>query len=120
MNSATSDIESRQPVWEALSELFLDTDTSIARDRRAGVLASSPYSVDDLERILADEVYPICRWNLLDVVGEWAAFDRVWLRKRILRRVRRPHLGGRKRRRAVQRLPEWQATRSVVEQLRGR
>lgn len=65
--SLMSDIGHRRPVWEALSSLFLDTDTSIARPWRARVLAASPYSLAELDDILMDEVYPVCRWNLLDV-----------------------------------------------------
>jgi hypothetical protein len=28
----------------------------------------------ELEQTLRDEVFPICRWNLLSIAGEWAGF----------------------------------------------
>lgn len=87
MKSAPEDLENRRPVWEALSGLFLDTDTSIDRARRIDVLAASPYSIDELQEILVDEVYPVCRTNLFSIAGEWAGFDPDWLQTRILRRV---------------------------------
>jgi hypothetical protein len=87
---APDDLEARRPVWDALSSLFLDTDTSLLRSWRVSVLAPSPYSIEELERILLDEVYPVCSWNLLDVAGEWAGFDPEWLESSILRRLESP------------------------------
>jgi len=90
MKPAHEDLEHRQPVWEALSDLFLDTDTSLARTWRVGILAASPYSLDELQQILVDEVYPVCRSNLFSIAGEWAGFDLGWLQSSILRRLRSP------------------------------
>jgi len=87
---AKDDLDNRRPVWDALSSLFLDTDTSLSRGWRVRLLASSLYSLEQLESILVDEVYPICRWNLLSIAGEWAGFDIVWLEKKILRRLQSP------------------------------
>ncbi|MGH9959894.1 MAG: DUF7079 family protein [Pyrinomonadaceae bacterium] len=36
-----------------------------------GIIAASPYSLEEIESILVDEVYPICKYNLLNVAGEW-------------------------------------------------
>lgn len=90
MKPAHEDLEHRRPVWEALSDLFLDTDTSLARAWRAGILAASPYSLDELQQILVDEIYPVCRSNLFSIAGEWAGFDPEWLESSILRRLRSP------------------------------
>ena len=77
-------IEERLPVWEALSEFFLDTELDDAGyNRIADVLASSPYSISEMEGILRHEVYPVLIWNLRNVAGEWAGFDREWLREAI-------------------------------------
>ena len=84
---AADDLAARQPVWEALSDMFLDTDTSLSRQWRAEQLVASPYSIEQLEFILIDEVYPVCRYNLLSVAGEWAGFDPEWLQANILRRL---------------------------------
>ena len=83
---AQADLLNRRPAWAALSELFLDTSfDSGDRDRIASILASSSYSLADLEHILLWEVYPACRQNLLWIAGEWLAFDPEWLQSRILR-----------------------------------
>ncbi|WP_350283753.1 hypothetical protein [Nitrosomonas sp.] len=87
---AAEDLAARQPVWEALSDMFLDMDTSLSRQWRADQLARSPYSIEQLEFILVNEVYPICKYNLLSMAGEWAGFDPEWLKEKIL-----CHLGSR-------------------------
>lgn len=87
MKPAHEDLEHRRPVWSALSDQFLDTDTSLTRSWRVGILAASPYSIEELQEILLDEVYPVCRTNLMNPAGEWAAFDSEWLESVILRRL---------------------------------
>jgi hypothetical protein len=91
MKPAHEDLGNRRPVWEALSDLFLDTDTSLARGWRVGVLAASPYSLDELQEILVDEVYPVCRSNLFSIAGEWVGFGPEWLQSSILQRLRSPY-----------------------------
>jgi hypothetical protein len=114
---AAQDLSARRPVWEALSDLFLDTDPSSSRQWRAEQLAASPYTLEQLEFILLDEVYPVCKYNLLSVAGEWAGFDQEWLQSKILRR-----LGSRLRflhglslgRLTVPASAEWQATKVAI------
>jgi hypothetical protein len=97
--------------------MFLDTDTSLSRQWRAERLAGSTYTVDQLEFILVNEVYPICKYNLMSVAGEWAGFDQAWLEARILRRLR-----SRLRfldalsfgRSAVHLSDEWRATKTAI------
>jgi hypothetical protein len=62
----------RRIVWSALSELFLDTETRWYVPRIAHALAGAGYTAGELERIWQFEVVPECRWNLLQVAGEWA------------------------------------------------
>ena len=90
LKSISEDAEYRRPVWQALSDMFLDTDTSLSRDWRVKELAQSPYSLAELEEILVNEVYPACRGNLLCIAGEWAGFDLEWLEGRIRRRSNSP------------------------------
>ena len=84
MKATEAQIAERLPVWEALSEFFLDTDLQpddyvcIARK-----LAATTYTENEIEEILVCEVCPVCRWNMLWIAGEWAGFDRAWLKKRI-------------------------------------
>ena len=57
-------VETRKPVWIALSELFLDVDPSLAYDYIARTLAASPYTLNELYAILCDEVAPLLKSNL--------------------------------------------------------
>jgi len=114
------DLATRRPVWEALSTLFLDTDVSLLRDYRARLLAASPYGIEELERILRDEVFPVCSWNMFSVAGEWAGFDPEWLEARIIRRLdRRFRIRLGFGHRLVVHGREWRATRETVEAIRG-
>ena len=119
---AMEDIENRRPVWEALSDLFLDTDVALSRIWRIEKLAASSYTVPELEQILVDEVYPVCGSNLLSVAGEWAGFDMTSMEDLILRRLNSPlrrlrcfNLG----RLMVHLSSEWQATKHGIEAVRA-
>jgi hypothetical protein len=83
---SNTELENRRPVWIALSELFLDTNLDADDiERLAQALARSPYTLDELERVLLWEVYPACRANLVSIAGEWSAFDPNWLESKIRR-----------------------------------
>ncbi len=121
-----SDLDSRRPVWLALSDLFLDTDVNLFRESNARLLADSPYSLDELDAILREEVYPACSANLSLVAGEWAGFDADWLEQRILRGGPAPRRWWRRLQRYLMlgwsvpvRLPEeWREWRENVARLR--
>ncbi len=82
MNATEAQIEERFPVWDALSEFFLDTALQPADyEHIAKVLAASSYTEDEIEHILTDEVCPACRVNMLSPAGEWIGFDPDWLKK---------------------------------------
>ena len=87
MAPAEQDLVNRRPVWAALSQLYLDSEASAADFRAlAATLAGSPYTVDELRRILLSEVHPLCVVNLLQVAGVWGGFELEWLEKQILGR----------------------------------
>jgi hypothetical protein len=76
MKPAAKDLERRRPVWEAMSELFLDTQLGAKDHQRiANVLATSGYSARELDRILWQELCPVLAANLRSPAGEWAGFD---------------------------------------------
>ncbi|MCB1215303.1 MAG: hypothetical protein KDK66_07485 [Deltaproteobacteria bacterium] len=81
-------IKERVPVWEALSELFLDQDLS-EQDYQAvaSKLAASVYSLSQLKEILQKEVYPACKSNLKNPAGEWRGFSQDWIRQHIAPRL---------------------------------
>ena len=90
MRAPSLELEQRRPVWDALSELFLDTELQPEDHRRiARVLSASGYSEPELEQILRLAVGPVLLANLLSVAGQWAGFDLGWLEGQILRRGRR-------------------------------
>lgn len=80
----------REPVWEAISRLWLDTVID-NRDREmiAQTLAATPLSDDELDRIYRYEVAPVVHGNLKIVAGAWGGFDEEWLRASITRHVAR-------------------------------
>ncbi|WP_169977466.1 DUF7079 family protein [Tautonia rosea] len=95
MRAASVELERRRPVWDALSDLFLDRELQPDDHRRiADVLASSGYSEAELEEILCREVGPVLWPNLLSVAGVWTGFDRDWLEGEILRAENRPWFRG--------------------------
>lgn len=70
-----------------MSELFLDTQLDAADHARiAMTLASSGYSVDELDQILWSEVCPVLWGNCLCVAGAWSGFDMNEVERRILSR----------------------------------
>ncbi len=86
MNFSHSEIESRLPVWVALSELFLDTELNeITHKYIARIINESEYSAEEIENILWLEVFPAVGENLRITTGEWAGFDKDWLKNRILK-----------------------------------
>ena len=112
----------RRETWEALSTLFLDTDTSLLRAYRSTKLAESPHSLEELDRILRDEVAPVClRHQISTIAGEWAGFDPDWLETSIL-----SHLQSRKilyrislSRWLVTRSREWRKTKEQIRAFRS-
>jgi hypothetical protein len=78
------DLEHRRPVWEAMSEIFLDTELVESDfDRIVPPIAASPYSLEELDDILWWEVYPVLYTNMLGIAGEWTGFNIDWLESRI-------------------------------------
>ncbi len=71
---SAAELERRRPVWNAMSDVFLDTETRWAMPRIALVLALSRYPIDQLDEIWQDEIIPECAWNIHRVPGEWALF----------------------------------------------
>ncbi len=78
-----TDDDARIPVWNALSDLYLDTDVALSRDYIVSTLVASPYSLDELHEMLMYDVHPALYRNLMSMTGEWAGFDEAWLRERI-------------------------------------
>ena len=94
MNSDLSaqELALRAPVWEVLADFWLDTDLAdFEFDYIAQVLASSPYSIEEVREIHNYEVAPAVFANLVSVAGEWAGFDKDWLNERCKKYASRRH-----------------------------
>ena len=80
-----AEIERRLPVWQAMTDLFLDTELDAADyDGIARVLLQSGYPVAELRRIFEQEVTPAFSHNIYAVAGEWAGWDEEFVRERML------------------------------------
>ncbi len=86
----TASVRQREAVWLTLSELFLDVDIDDVLPGVTIALRASTYSAETLDRIMLDEVYPVCHWNLRSVAGDWTGFDTDWLFDRCAARARLP------------------------------
>jgi hypothetical protein len=108
----------RQPVWEAMSDLFLDTETRWSVPHVARRCAQSGYDDEVLEHVFWGEVFPEAIPNLLQVAGEWAMLklDEAAL----VRRANRPGIPWLTRRAHGWMVEQsWLATRAVTPWLRG-
>lgn len=65
----------RRPLWAALSDLFLDTETRWFVPRVALACARSSYDDATLESVFWAEVFPLAIHNLHDIAGEWALLE---------------------------------------------
>jgi hypothetical protein len=84
MAQAPNTLAARRPLWQALSDLYLDNEPT-ERDLAwiADVCARSPYSLNEINHIMFGEVYPSLIGNLFSMAGEWAGFDPEWLINKI-------------------------------------
>lgn len=108
----------RRPVWEAMSELFLDTETRWSVPWVARRCAESGYDDELLDRVFWAEVFPEAIENLLQVAGEWGmlALDEAALIRRANEGVI-PWLAQRAHGSMVE--DSWLGARQVTAWLRG-
>jgi hypothetical protein len=85
MKPVAVDLDTRRPVWRALSDLYLDNSYRDFVRAAARALAPSLYTLDELREILWLEVHPVLVWNLWAPIGVWDGFDLDWLAGCILR-----------------------------------
>ena len=82
-----AEINERFPVWNVLSEFWLDGYlVESDYDRIAAELKASQYTKEELLKICIYEVAPAVSSNLLSIAGEWGAFEPEWLKKRIIKK----------------------------------
>ena len=94
MNLLTeAEIDRRLPVWEELSNLFLDTDylEIVGPERVAAKLSAGGFSREELWCILRDEITPAFAFNLREIAGEWAGWPSNEVKTRVVKVMRWPH-----------------------------
>jgi hypothetical protein len=91
-------IDNHKLIWIAISEFYLDkelqeTDFQVI----AKIIIKSKFNFEEIRAIDKYEIFPVLKYNLLQVAGEWAGFEEDWLienitlslqRKSKFRRVR--------------------------------
>jgi len=85
MTTTPEHLVRRRPVWEAMSDLFLDTELTEGCYRWiARRVVESGYSPAEIRAILWDEVYPVAESNLRHPAGAWAGISVEWLEVQIM------------------------------------
>ena len=84
MNQETEEIGRRFDVWQAFSDLFLDTEIP-DRDYEyiAKVVLKAGFTPAEIRTILWFEVFPVLESNLLSPAGVWSGYTRKWLKENI-------------------------------------
>lgn len=72
MPLSPAELEVRRPVWSAMSDLFLDTETRWSVPFVGRVCAASGLDDEVLERVFWCEVFPLAIENLHSIAGDWA------------------------------------------------
>ncbi|MGB6153793.1 MAG: hypothetical protein WBG48_17555 [Pricia sp.] len=84
------DFKEREPIWIALSALYLDTELQDYEFRHiARTINASPYDFEKVRNIDKYEVFPILYLNVFSVTGVWSGFDTDWLVKKIAVRIKK-------------------------------
>jgi hypothetical protein len=82
-------IERRKPLWSALADLYLDTQSELFVPHIVRCARAGDFSLAEVEHILRWEVRPALYQNLLSVAGEWAGWPDDWLEERIMDSMQR-------------------------------
>lgn len=83
------EIDRRLPLWQALSDLFLDTefdaaDAAVVAER----IRAAGFTADQAEDALRREVAPVFWINLAQVAGEWSPWSESQVRDLVCEHLR--------------------------------
>ncbi len=74
------EIEKRKPIWNAISDFYLDTELQYSDyERIATEFIKTGKTIQQLKEIDFYEVFPVLKGNLMSVAGEWGGFDENWV-----------------------------------------
>ena len=89
MERPEKDIGDRTPVWDCLQDLYMDTDVTLSYGYISKICGESKYSIEELEKILFQEVLPALKFNMFDLPApEWSGFQTEWVVERVLKKHR--------------------------------
>lgn len=89
MKHPEHDIADRAPIWDCMQDLFMDTDVTLSYGVIAKRCAESKYGIDELEKILFNEVLPALRFNMFSLPApEWAGFQTEFVVRRVIEKQR--------------------------------
>jgi hypothetical protein len=117
MNPPEQDVADRTPIWDCMQDLYMDTDVTLSYSFIAQRCADSKYSIEELERILFNEVLPALRFNMFDLPApEWAGFPIDWVVKRVLS----THRFGKRKPWILRRYTQahWYEVRQIIQETR--
>lgn len=86
---SAAELERRRPVWAAMQMLFMGLDVDGELDHIAIECSRSPFTLPELRDIFFKEVFPACRWNLVNPVPQWDGYSEDALKRLILAHHRR-------------------------------
>lgn len=118
MERPEKDVVDRTPIWDCMQDLFMDTDVTLSYKFIAKRCAESKYSIDELEKILFNEVLPALRFNMFALPApEWVGFQSEWLIKRVIEK----HRFGKSKPWILRRytLQHWNRVRPAIDALRS-
>jgi hypothetical protein len=82
-------IERRKPLWQALADLYLDTQSDLFVPTVISCAEEGGFSLAEVGHVLRWEVRPALYLNYLSVAGEWAGWQEDWLFEHILQQMQR-------------------------------
>ena len=78
--SVDIELEKRIPIWNAISEFYLDTELQDSDyETITTIFINSDLHISELKEIDLYEVFPVLKENLLSVAGVWDGFNKKWL-----------------------------------------
>lgn len=72
---SADELARRKPLWSAMSDLFLDTETRWSVPYVGHACVKSGFDDATLERAFWAEMFPLALFNLHDIAGEWAMLE---------------------------------------------
>ena len=85
------EIARRKPLWCAMSELYLDTETQPSTLRYiVRVIREAGYTDEEVYKIFCDDVTPVFGGNAMQVAGDWVPWGDEYVEKSVLRFLGRP------------------------------